>query len=624
MYKTEYPLSLQDPETFWAKQAKKYIHWYEEWEKVLSGDLSQGDAHWYQGGKLNAAYNCLDRHLDQHANDIAIIWESEDPKLSTTLTYQKLYEEVCRFANVLKNLGVKRGDRVCIYLPMMPEVAIAMLACTRIGAIHSVVFAGFSAESLKNRILDAECSIVVTANEGQRATQFIPLKQNVDTALKECPQVQHVIVVKRTEKQTPWQSGRDQWYQDLMAQAQPHCAAEIMDAEDPLFILYTSGSTGKPKGILHGTGGYLVYVAMTFRIIFDYHPGQIYWCTADVGWITGHSYGIYGPLLNAAPTLLFEGAPTYPTPARCWEIIDKYKVNIFYTSPTAIRALRGAGDTWLEKNSRASLKILGSVGEPLNPEAWDWYYLSVGSGHCPIVDTWWQTETGGIMLSPLPYVTPLKAGSVGWPFYGVEAKIVDDAGKEVEANEMGKLIITKPWPGMMQTIYGDHTRFVKTYFSEFPGHYFTGDLAYRDDDGDFWITGRSDDVIKVSGHRIGTGEVESALICDTKVAEAAVVAIPDAIKGQSIYAFISLKDGMQGDDDLKKELQQTVRQQIGAIAIPKYIQFAKALPKTRSGKIMRRLLRKIANNDIKELGDLSTLTDPAVIDALVANRETIK
>jgi acetyl-CoA synthetase len=620
-YQNWYEQSIKDPESFWDEHARQYITWFEPWDKILSGGFDRLDVKWFQGGKLNAAYNCLDRHLEISGDQIAIIWEGDEPGLSQTITYRTLHERVCRFANVLKQQGVKKGDCVCIYLPMIPEAAISMLACARIGAIHSVVFGGFSAEALKSRVIDAECNIVITANEGIRGNKIIPLKKNVDTALDSCPKVKNVIVVKRTENTVPWNATRDHWYHELMENVSSDSEAEIMDALDPLFILYTSGSTGKPKGVLHGTGGYLVFAAMTHQLVFDYQENDIYWCTADVGWITGHTYSIYGPLLNGATTLLFEGVPTYPTPSRCWEIVDKYKVNIFYTAPTAIRALRREGDNWVTQTSRESLRILATVGEPINPDAWRWYDEIVGNSRCPIIDTWWQTETGGIMITPFPGATPLKPSSASWPFFGVLPQIVDDNGKQIEDGKMGKLIITQPWPGMMLSIYGDHERFVKTYFSSESGkrvnYYITGDLAYRDEQGYFWIQGRDDDVLKISGHRIGTQEVESALVSHAKVAEAAVVGVPDEIKGQHIYAFVTLKANAKPSDELKKELINTVRDSIGAIAIIKEIQWADALPKTRSGKIMRRLLRKIAEKKTDDLGDLSTLADPSVVDALI-------
>lgn len=619
-YEAWYEQSIKDSEDFWGRQAQALISWHHPWNKVMRGNWKEFDVQWFSGAQLNAAHNCLDRHLPQHAKRTAILWQGDSLEESKQLSYQQLYEQVCCFANVLKKIGVKKKDRVCIYLPMIPEIVIAMLACTRIGAIHSVVFAGFSADSLKSRILDADCRVIVTANEGIRGNKIISLKENVDQALSGCPKVKKVLVVKRTSTKIFMQQERDVWYEDEMAQVAKECAVEIMDANDPLFILYTSGSTGKPKGILHGTGGYLVYVASTFKYLFDYHPNEIYWCTADAGWITGHSYGIYGPLLDGATTLIFEGVPHYPTPSRFWNIVDQYQVNIFYTAPTAIRALRREGDQWVKKTSRKSLRILGTVGEPINPEAWHWYDEVVGEKRCPIIDTWWQTETGGIMISPFPGATPLKAGSASWPFFGVSVAIVDEQGKVLPPDKMGKLVITKPWPGMMQTVYGDRQRFIDTYFKEVPGYYFTGDLAYKDADGYFWISGRSDDVIKVSGHRIGTQEVESALILHPAVSEAAVVAIPDEIKGQGIYAFVTLKMGEQSSETLSNELMQTVRKAIGPIATPQFIQWAEGLPKTRSGKIMRRLLRKIANNEIKDLGDLSTLADPNVVEQLIKKR----
>jgi acetyl-CoA synthetase len=616
-YHEWYHRSLQDPEGFWSEQAKKYITWFQEWKTVLSGECDLFNTHWFQGAKLNASYNCLDRHLTTRASQPAIIWEGDNPEESRILTYQELYEQVCRFARALQHQDIKKGDRVCIYLPMIPEAAIALLACARIGAVHSVVFGGFSADALKTRILDADCRIVITANEAIRGNRITPLKNNVDIAIRECPDVRRVIVIKRTEGEILWNNKRDVWYHDIIAEEKAECTAEIMDAEDPLFILYTSGSTGKPKGILHSTGGYLLYVAMTHQLVFDYRDREIYWCTADIGWITGHSYSVYGPLANGATTLMFEGVPHYPTPARFWEVVDKHKVNIFYTAPTAIRALRREGNDWVTQTSRKTLRILGSVGEPINPEAWNWYYDIVGEKRCPIVDTWWQTETGGIMITALPGVTPLKAGSASWPFFGIAPLVVDDEGNPVPDGKMGKLVIDKPWPGILQAIYKNPERFVNAYFKEFPGRYLTGDLAYRDVDGYFWISGRSDDVLKISGHRIGTQEVESALITHPAVSEAAVVAIPHLIKGQGIYAYVTLKVDIRPSDSLKSELLQTVRNSIGAIAIPEQIQWAEGLPKTRSGKIMRRLLRKIANNDLEDLGDLTTLADPGVVDELI-------
>jgi acetyl-CoA synthetase len=619
-YREMYAESLLDPQHFWEKQAKKFITWFKPWDEVCTGGFEKLDMAWFKNAKLNTAYNCLDRHLAERGDQLAIIWEGDEPNQIRKITYTELHEAVCRFANVLKNAGVKKGDRVCIYMPMIPETAIAMLACARIGAVHSVVFGGFSGDSLKTRILDADCQLVITANEGLRGKKIIPLKQNVDDALESCPDVQKVIVIKHTDNPTPWQSGRDEWYHELMANALAECDAEEMDSEDPLFILYTSGSTGKPKGILHTTGGYLVYAASTFHYIFDYHAGEIFWCTADVGWITGHTYTLYGPLLNGGTTLIFEGIPNYPDFARNWEMIDRHAVNIFYTAPTAIRALRREGDEWVTRTSRASLKLLGSVGEPIGPDVWEWYFKVVGDSRCPISDTWWQTETGGIMISALPGATSPKPGSAAWPFFGVEAAIVNEHGEEVTNGEMGKLVINRPWPGMMQTIYKNRQRFVAAYFTEFSGKYLTGDDARCDSDGYFWVTGRNDDVLKISGHRIGTGEVEGALLEHEAVSEAAVVAVPHAIKGNSIYAFVSLKTGSEPSEALKKDVIQTVRTVIGPIAAPDYIQWAEALPKTRSGKIMRRLLRKIANNDLKDLGDTSTLSEPQVVDNLIAGR----
>lgn len=618
-YEAMYQQSLQNPEMFWSEQAKKYLTWFKEWNQVLSGDFTHQPVHWFQGAQLNASYNCLDRHLASHAASIAIHWESDDANHTKSITYRDLYEKVCRFANVLRHYGIQKGDRVCIYLPMVPEAVIAMLACARIGAVHCVVFGGFSAESLKTRIEDTHSTIVITANEGLRGGKVIPLKQNVDLALQGVAHVRHVIVVKRTDNPVQWKE-RDCWYHEALSQVTADCPAITMNAEDPLFILHTSGSTGKPKGILHSTGGYLVYAAMTHRLVFDYHENDVYWCTADIGWITGHSYGVYGPLINGATMVLFEGVPHYPNPSRFWDIIDKYKVNIFYTAPTAIRALRREGDDWVKRCERSSLRLLGTVGEPIGPDAWEWYYDVVGDKRCPIVDTWWQTETGGIMITPFPGATPLKAGSAGWPFFGVEPLVVDEAGKPLPDGTMGRLVISKPWPGLMQTVYGDHERFVNSYFKELPGFYLTGDQAHRDSDGYFWISGRSDDVLKISGHRIGTQEVESALVHHPAVSEAAVVGIPDEITGQQIYAFVTLKVGTQASDQLKNELAQTVRHSIGAIAIPKQIQWSEGLPKTRSGKIMRRLLRKIANNELTEMGDLSTLADPEVMDVLIKGR----
>lgn len=619
-YRQWYEDAVRAPEEFWAQQARQYVSWMKPWQTVMSGSFAEANVRWFEGGELNAAYNCLDRHLTERGKQTAIIWEGDDSSESQHITYQELFERVCRFANVLKHAGVKKGDSVCIYLPMIPEAAIAMLACARIGAVHSVVFGGFSAHSLQTRILDADCRIVITANESLRGGKAVPLKKNVDAALQACPDVRTVIVVQRTKNEVPWQSGRDIWYHEAMQAVAAECEPETMQSTDPLFILYTSGSTGKPKGIVHGTGGYLVYAAMTHQLVFDYHPGEIFWCTADVGWITGHTYGVYGPLANGATMLMFEGVPSYPSMSRFWEIIDKHQVNIFYTAPTAIRALRREGDAWVTATSRKSLRILGSVGEPINPEAWEWYYRVVGDSRCPIVDTWWQTETGGILISPFPGATPLKPGRASWPFFGIQPQILDEKNASAAANTMGRLVITQPWPGIMQTIYGDHQRFVDGYFKEVPGCYLTGDQALVDDDGYYLIEGRSDDVIKVSGHRIGTAEVENALIMHPSVSETAVVAVADDIKGQNIYAFVTLKHGERPSDQLKQELVKTVRSEIGPIAAPAYIQWAEGLPKTRSGKIMRRILRKIANNDTGELGDLSTLADPEVVERLIKEK----
>ncbi len=608
-YSELYARSINDRDNFWGEQAEKYITWFQKWNQVMTGDFENFNVEWFVNGKLNACYNCIDRHLAKKANQIALIWQGDDPKESLTFTFAELHEKICRLANVLKKEGIKKGDRICLYLPMIPESLIAMLAIARIGAVHSVVFAGFSAEALQNRILNADCRMVITANEGLRGNKIIPLKENVDAAIQHCPKVSKVIVVKRTDQAVSWDATKNIWYADALAQASADCPCESMDALDPFFILYTSGSTGKPKGILHTLGGYLVQVAMTHQLIFNYEAGDIYWCTADIGWITGHSYLVYGPLCNGATTLMFEGVPYYPTPSRFWEIIDKYQVNIFYTAPTAIRALRHEGDEWVKKTKRTSLKLLGTVGEPINPEVWEWYYHTIGNSHCPIVDTWWQTETGGIMISAYPFATPLKPGSAAWPFFGVVPQI----------DSLGNLTLQHPWPGMMKTVYNDPERF-KEYFKN--NAYQTGDNARYDDDHYYWITGRCDDVIKISGHRIGTEEVESAFLTDEAVSEVGIVSVPDEIKGEAIYAFVTLKQGVTPTDDLKKQLIHAVRQSIGAIATPKYIQWADGLPKTRSGKIMRRLLRKIANNDVSDLGDLSTLADPDIVKKLISERLT--
>ncbi|GMR03973.1 MAG: acetate--CoA ligase [Gammaproteobacteria bacterium] len=619
-YQEMYARSISDPEGFWAEQAKQFVSWFKPWKKVSQWDYKKAVIQWFEGGKLNASYNCLDRHLDQRGNQVAIIWEGDDPAVDKKITYRELHEQVCRFANVLKSHGVRKGDRVCIYMPMIPEAAIAMLACVRIGAVHSVVFGGFSPESLKDRILDSDCRVVVTADEGVRGAKKVPLKGNTDTALQACPDVHAVLVVKHTGGDIAWHKGRDVWYHEAMNNVSADCPAEEMDAEDPLFILYTSGSTGKPKGALHTTGGYLLYVAITHKYVFDYHDNDIFWCTADVGWVTGHSYIVYGPLANGATTLMFEGVPTYPSASRFWEVVDKHQVNIFYTAPTAIRALMREGDAPVQRTSRKSLRVLGTVGEPINPEAWEWYYHVVGDGRYPVVDTWWQTETGGILITPLPGATKLKPGSATRPFFGIAPAIVDNEGKVLDGACSGNLVITRSWPGQMRTVYGDHPRFIETYFKTYPGMYFTGDGARRDADGYYWITGRVDDVLNVSGHRLGTAEVESALVLHDAVAEAAVVGFPHDIKGQGIYAYVTLMNGTKPTEELRKALVNLVRKEIGPIASPDIIQWAPSLPKTRSGKIMRRILRKIAANELDKLGDTSTLADPSVVEELISNR----
>ena len=619
-YKAMYAESVANPDKFWGEHGKR-LHWIKPYTKVkntsFEGDVS---IKWFEDGTLNAAYNCVDRHLQLRADQTAILWEGDDPKDSKHVSYAELHENVCRLGNVLKSHGVKKGDRVTIYMPMIPETAYAMLACARIGAVHSVIFAGFSPESIAGRIKDCASTVVLTADEGLRGGRKIPLKANVDEALKQCPEVTTCLVVKRTGADIPWHRGRDCWWDDEMAAASKDCPPAEMSAEDPLFILYTSGSTGKPKGVLHTTGGYLTFVAMTHQYVFDYHDGDIYMCTADVGWVTGHSYIVYGPLANGATTVMFEGVPNYPDSSRFWQVIDKHKINIFYTAPTAIRALMREGEAPVKKTSRKSLRLLGSVGEPINPEAWLWYHRVVGDGRVPIVDTWWQTETGGILITPLPGATALKPGSATRPFFGVKPEIVDANGKVLEGAAEGNLCIADSWPGQMRTVFGDHKRFVETYFSAYKGKYFTGDGARRDEDGYYWITGRVDDVINVSGHRIGTAEIESALVADPKVAEAAVVGYPHDIKGQGIYAYVTLKMGVEPSEELRKELSGWVRKEIGPIALPDLIQWAPGLPKTRSGKIMRRILRKIAANEHDQLGDVTTLADPGVVKDLVENR----
>jgi acetyl-CoA synthetase len=620
-YRETYEASLKDPEAFWAEQGKR-ITWMRPWTKVKNASFKKPvSIRWFDGATLNVSVNCIDRHLPKRAHQTAIIWEADDPKTpSRSITYQRLSDEVNRLANTLKKLGVKKGDRVTIYMPMIPEAAFAMLACTRIGAIHSVVFGGFSPDSIADRIQDGDSHFVITSDEGIRGGKFIELKKNVDLALKKCPKVRSVLVFRHTGREIPMQPGRDLWYHEASQSESTVCPPEEMEAEAPLFMLYTSGSTNKPKGVLHTTGGYLVYASFTHEAVFDYHEGDVYWCTADVGWITGHSYIVYGPLANGATTLMFEGVPNYPTTSRFWEVIDKHKVNIFYTAPTAIRALMREGDEPVKKTSRQSLRLLGSVGEPINPEAWLWYHRVVGEGRCPIVDTWWQTETGGILITPLPGAIAQKPGSATLPFFGIQPVLVDDKGLVLEGEATGNLCIADSWPGQMRTVFGDHERFEQTYFSTYPGYYFTGDGCRRDKDGYYWITGRVDDVINVSGHRLGTAEIESALVAHPKVSEAAVVGYPHDIKGQGIYAYVTLNAGEKPSDELRKELIQWVRAEISAIASPDLLQWAPGLPKTRSGKIMRRILRKIAENTPEQLGDTSTLADPTVVEGLVANR----
>ena len=618
-YQDLYQKSINAPETFWPEMANEFLTWSKPWEQLTESNLMTGTAGWFIGGKLNACYNCVDRHLPERAQQTAILWEGDDPSQQATITYQDLHQRVCQLANLLIQRGVKKGDRVCLYMPMIPEAAYAMLACARIGAVHSVVFGGFSPQALQDRILDSDCQTVITADEGVRGGKTVPLKVNADLALEQCPNVHSVIVVRHTGGFVSMQPERDLWYNDETILQPPSCPAEPMDSEDPLFILYTSGSTGKPKGVLHTTGGYLLQAAMTHRYVFDYHDGDIYWCTADVGWVTGHTYIVYGPLANGATTLMFEGIPNYPDASRCWQIVDKHQVNIFYTAPTALRALMGMGNEFVQATNRSSLRILGSVGEPINPEAWEWYYHIVGDGRCPIVDTWWQTETGGIMITPLPGVTDLNPGSATLPFFGVEPVLLDPEGNVLSGATSGNLAIRSSWPSQIRTVFGDHQRCIDTYYTTYPGYYFTGDGARRDESGYYWITGRVDDVLNVSGHRMGTAEVESALVLHEAVAEAAVVGYPHNIKGQGIYAYVTLMQGVDGTDTLKRELENLVRQEIGAIAKPDILQWAPMLPKTRSGKIMRRILRKIAENELTQLGDTSTLADPSVVDDLIAN-----
>ena len=621
-YQAMYKESVEDPDGFWGKHGKR-LDWMTPYTKVKNTHYGKDDVSikWYEDGTLNACVNCVDRHLDTRGNDTAIIWEGDEPTQDAHISYTQLHEEVCRFANVLKAQGVKKGDRVTIYMPMIPEATYAMLACARIGAVHSVVFGGFSPDALAGRILDCDSTCVITADEGVRGGKKIPLKANTDAALEKCPDVRSVIVITRTGADVAMRSGRDVVYEEARASVEPTCPAEEMSAEDPLFILYTSGSTGKPKGVLHTTGGYMVYASMTHEYVFDYKPGETYWCTADVGWVTGHSYIVYGPLANGATTLMFEGVPNYPDNSRFWQVCDKHQVNIFYTAPTALRALMREGEGPVKATKRDSIRLLGSVGEPINPEAWLWYYNVVGEAKAPIVDTWWQTETGGILITPLPGATALKPGSATRPFFGIKPQLVDTEGAVLDGAASGNLCITDSWPGQMRTVYGDHQRFIDTYFVQYPGTYFTGDGCRRDEDGYYWITGRVDDVLNISGHRLGTAEVESALVAHAQVAEAAVVGYPHDIKGQGIYCYVTLNAGLSGDDSLKSELVQWVRKEIGPIATPDLIQFAPGLPKTRSGKIMRRILRKIAEDDFSNLGDTSTLADPAVVDDLIDNRQ---
>jgi acetyl-CoA synthetase len=618
-YDAMYKQSIEQPDVFWGEQAKEFIDWYQPWDTVSKVDMKNSEISWFTGAKLNVSYNCIDRHLATKANNTAIIFEGDDPSDDLKVTYQELHDHVCRLANLLKERGVKKGDRVCLYMPMIPETTYAMLACARIGAIHSVIFGGFSTESIKARVLDAECEVIITADQSLRGGKSLPLKANVDAAVVDCPLVHSVIVVERTGGDVDWNKV-DIKYAAAVAKQSPVCEPEVMDSEDPLFILYTSGSTGTPKGVVHTCGGYILYAAMTHKYVFDYKEDEIYWCTADAGWITGHSYIVYGPLANGATTLVFEGVPTYPDAGRFWQVCEKHKVNIFYTAPTAIRALMAVGNEPVEKYDLSSLRLLGSVGEPINPEAWQWYYEIVGKGNCPIVDTWWQTETGGIMITSLPGAVDMKPGCAGKPFFGVEPALFDKDGNNLEGENAGLLVMTASWPGQLRTVYNDHARFYQTYLGQYPGNYFTGDGAKRDADGFIWITGRVDDVLNVSGHRLGTAEIESSLVHHPAVAEAAVVGYPHEIKGQGVYCYVTLMASAEESDELNKELKEFVGKELGRFAKPDYIQWAPGLPKTRSGKIMRRILRKIAENDVDSLGDTSTLADPEVVDDLIANR----
>ncbi|UYM18742.1 acetate--CoA ligase [Endozoicomonas euniceicola] len=616
-YQSLYRYSLEKPEEFWSYKAERFISWFRPWDSVYDGDFSKGEVSWFRGGQLNVSVNCIDRHLEQRADQVAILWEGDTQDEQKSYTYQQLHDEVCKLANTLKHLGVNRGDRVCIYMPMIPEAAFAMLACARVGAVHAVVFGGFSPHSLQDRILDCDCQVVITADEGIRGGKAISLKANVDEALQGCPDVRNVLVVKHSGGDINWVEGRDHWYHTLTAAQPAVCEPEIMEAEDPLFILYTSGSTGQPNGVLHATAGYILYTTVTFHYVFDYREGEVYWCGADVGWITGHSYMVYGPLSNGATTLMYAGLLFWPDASRIWDIVDRHQVNIAYTAPTAIRALMAKGDEYVEKYSRSSLRLLGTVGEPINPEAWQWYYNVVGNSRCPIIDTWWQTETGGIMITPMPGANALKPGSATRPFLGIRPALLDDDGNKIVGPGEGNLVICGSWPSQIRTLYGDHQRMLDTYFNHFPGYYCTGDGARRDEDGYYWITGRVDDVLNISGHRIGTAEVESALVLHRAVAEAAVVSIPDAIKGEAIYAFVTPMDDAEPSPELESELIKLTASEIGSIAKPHHIQWTKALPKTRSGKIMRRILRKIARGDTDNLGDTTTLADPSVVNHLI-------